>query len=1108
MLPRLFRPSFLAGLTLLGLLTIMALPAVSEEPAAHQKEITDLEKQIQELNKKLSALKANGNGSVASAAVNPATADNNIPADWIKALTWRPIGPASMGGRITAVSVFPGDLSTYWIATASGGLLKTENNGNTFAHQFDREATVSIGDVCVAPSDKNIVWVGTGEANPRNSVSYGDGVYKSTDGGKTWTNMGLKKTFQIGKILVHPKDPNIVYVGALGRLYGPNEDRGLYKTTDGGKTWNKILYTDDRTGVIDMRMSPADPETLLVAMYERKRDEFDSWVGTAISDGYDGYDPVKKFGPSAGLYRTTDGGRSFKRITKGLPTCNLGRIGIDWYLKDPKHVYAIIESEKIGMGPPPAAPKEETYFGVTGGDADAGARLLSVLPGGPAEKAGLKAQDIVISINDKMVLTYPQLDDQIKKMKPGEVVKLKVVREKKLVEVSATLAKKMVEPPRPQRGGGGGGNIGAFGAAAESATRPFTFMYSGQQPNVQDKQGAEGVETGGVYKSVDGGETWTRINSLNPRPMYFSQVRVDPSDEKYLYVLGISMYTSDDNGKTFKVNGNGGLHPDQHCLWIDPKDGRHMVVGCDGGYYSTYDRMANWEHLNHMAIGQFYHVAVDSKRPYRAFGGLQDNGSWGIPSHSLSAQGPSNDDSLMIGGGDGFVCRVDANDSDIVYFESQDGNINRRNLRTGEFGFIRPRDPGLQTRYDWKNPQIVPLWNLPFLPPIPKAIPPKATYNFNWNTPFILSAHNPRIFYSAGNFVFRSLKQGDEIKVISPKITRTDRGTGTALSESPRNPDVIYAGTDDGGLWLTRDGGANWTDIAKNVPLPGPRWVATIEASRYAEGRAYVVFDAHRSNDDEPYAFVTEDFGQTWKSLRANLPTCSTRCLREDIANPNLLFLGTEFGAWTSLNRGQSWVKLNNNLPTVAVHDFAIHPTAGEMVAATHGRSLWVLDITPLRGMTPDALKAKAHLYAPNTVVRWRSEPQRNSMYGSGAKRFVGQNAPSGAQIFYSLTKKPEKIDLKVMDYSGKAIRTLNTFSTPGLHKIAWDLTGTQAQPPPDQAGGGRGRGFRFGSLYVQPGVYRLVLTVDGEEQSQLCRVEADPVTGSAIIAPEIEEDD
>lgn len=879
---------------------------------------------------------------------NSSLSATELPTEWLKPLTWRCIGPANMGGRITALAVFEADPTTYWVATASGGLLKTTNNGVTFEHQFDREATVSIGDVCVAQSDKNIVWVGSGEGNPRNSVSYGDGVYKSTDGGKSWQNMGLKKSFQIGRILIHPKNPDIVYVGALGRLYGPNEERGLFKTSDGGKTWERILYVDDQTGVIDLRMNPADPETLLAATYERQR------------DGYDVNDPAKKFGAGSGLYRTSDGGKSWQKISKGLPTCKLGRLGIDWSRKDPNLVFLLVESEKIGGSPHPLA-----------------------------------------------------------------------------------------------ENGSNGGKL------------PYLDRLGGQAANVQDKQGPEGYECGGVFKSTDGGLSWARLNSLNPRPMYFSQIRIDPNDDNYVYVLGISLYRSRDGGRTFDDEGGHGAHGDHHALWIDPRDGRHMILGNDGGFYVTYDRTANWDRLNHMALGQFYHVAVDTCRNYRVYGGLQDNGTWGGPSRTHSAIGPINEDWIRIGGGDGFRCAIDPSDPDLVYSTAQRGALRRLHLRTGESAAIRP--------------------------------PNTRRYRFNWNTPFRLSHHNPRIFYCAGNVVFRSLDRGNDLRVISPDITATNRGSASALAESPRNPDVLYVGSDDGYLWVTRNGGREWTNITQNVwnkeraggvsdgqdpsatHASGSyrRWVASIEPSRFAEGRAYVVFDGHRSDDDEPYVYVTEDFGKTWKSLRGNLPWGSTRVLREDIDNADLLYLGTEFGAWYTLDRGQTWNRLNTNLPTVAVHEFAIHPTAGEIVAATHGRSLWILDVTALRQLTPQALQAEARLYRPATAVRWRMEPSR----GQTNRRFIGENPPFGATIWYSLGKKAEKASLKVLDIEGQVVRELKAETQPGLHKIVWDLTRAPERPR-------RGQQSPQSGPPATPGSYLLVLTVDGNEYKQALRVE------------------
>ncbi len=1225
-----------------------------------------------------------------------------LPEAWADTLKWRSIGPAGLGGRVTAIAVAAADSSMWWVATASGGLVKTTNNGVTFEHQFDREAVVSIGDVEVAASNKDIVWVGTGESNPRNSVSYGGGVYKSIDGGKTWTNMGLEKTYQIGGIAIHPSNPDIVYVGAMGRCYGPNEERGLFKTTDGGKAWQKVLYFDDQTGVIDVAMNPADPETLIVSMWTRQRDGFDSHVGPVpVAEGHDSYDPALKWGPNAGLYRTMDGGRTFQKLKAGLPSGQYGRCDVDWYGKDPNVAYAIVDCDRIGMGvaggnaflglagedvdgkarvtrvtaKSPAEKAglkdgdvllslgdrplegyakltdlvstskpndavalkvkrgEETidiavkleerplsalgaapaaaYLGLSGEEVPDGIKVSDIPEGSPAERAGAKAEDVLLSLADEPIGTMEQLNELVRIHKPGDKVTLAVRRGTENVQLTATLAERPAAGGRRGGGGGGGGRgfggapfmntyFGAFareqddgtlsivrvgddsaaqkggleegdilkecdgtaitttealteilGAKKEGETatfkiernkeakevavklvssssarqRPFGYMYAGQMPNVQGQQGLDSHEYGGIYRSADRGESWTRINSLNPRPMYFSQIRVDPSDERYLYVLGVSLHRSTNGGKTFTADGGSRVHADFHALWIDPRDGRHLITGTDGGFYATWDRTKRWEHLNTLALGQFYHVTMDSRRPYRVYGGLQDNGSWGGPSRTLSGSGILNEDWISVRGGDGFVCRVDPFDPDIVYSESQNGAMSRRNLATGASARIAPR----ATR--------------------------GVRYRFNWNTPFILSAHNPGIFYCGGNFVFRSLKRGDDLKVISPEITRTGRGTATAVAESPLNADVLWCGTDDGNLWVTKDGGANWTNVADKVGLPGPRWVATLEPSRFVEGRCYAAFDAHRSDDDKPHVYVTEDFGGTWRSLSGNLPVGSTRCMREDHKNANLLFCGTEFAAFASLDRGKTWAKINGtNLPTVAVHELALQPNGSDLVAATHGRSVWITDIAPLRQMTGEAVEATAFLYEPVPVVRWHSEPSRGT--GGGAQRFVGENPGRRAAISYSLTKKAEKASIRILDYAGKVVRELEAKTEPGLHQITWDLAarapqapaagsagaaetaptptpvaagadpaaparepgrpggagprgqggqgqgvqGGQGGPQGGQGGGGGGRGGG-GARGVPLGTYRVVLDVDGKQWEQALRIEADPTVPPEVAA-------
>jgi photosystem II stability/assembly factor-like uncharacterized protein len=609
--------------------------------------------------------------------------------------------------------------------------------------------------------------------------------------------------------------------------------------------------------------------------------------------------------------------------------------------------------------------------------------------------------------------------------------------------------------------------------------------------------------------------------------MYFSVIRVDPSDDKYVYVCGVSMYRSSDGGKTFQSNVRG-IHADHHALWIDPKDGRHQIVGTDGGFYATYDRMNNWDHFNSLALGQFYHVAVCNKKPYWCYGGLQDNGCWGVPSMSLRGTGPLNEDVISLNGGDGYVCRVDPNDPDQIYAESQNGGMVRYNLRTNERASIRPGgqrgggggrpapkegdDPAPKKEVAKKDD------------PAPKkgeegeAPPRGGRYRFNWNTPYILSNHNSHILYAGGNYVFKSVKKGDDFKIISPEITRTRHGSATALAESPRNPDVLYVGTDDGNLWVTRNGGIEWKNITDKVGLKKPTWVATIETSRFSEGRAYACFDAHRMDDDNPYLYMTDDFGETWKPITSNLPVGSSRCLREDVTNPNLLYCGTEFALHVSLDRGKSWTKINSDrrtgrLPTVAVHEVAVHPTAGEIVAATHGRSLWILDITPIRQMASESVKDKPTLYKPNTFVRWQEMPSR----GRSGRRFVGENPSRQAQIYFSLPKKATKVTLQVQDIEGKTVTEINGPTAAGLNTIAWGTTmrppGAAGQPGPGRGGpgaggGGGGRFAGAGGRQVPPGTYRLVLNVDGETFTQSMTIEGDPVPPRSLTGEDEEEDD
>jgi photosystem II stability/assembly factor-like uncharacterized protein len=1251
--------------------------------------------------------------AAASAAPAPAQQGATLPDSWVQHLDWRNIGPANMGGRITSVAVHPTDPATYWIGSAGGGILHTSNRGVTYYYQFTSESTSSIGALCVAPSNPEVIWAGTGESNPRNSVSWGHGVFKSTDSGKTWKNMGLEESFQIGVVRVHPTDENIVYVGTLGRLWGESEQRGLYKTTDGGENWERVLFIDDKTGIIDMRLDPRDPATMVVATYERKR------------DGFDTNDPAKKWGEGSGLWKSTDGGKTWKELRDGLPSGKLGRIGLDYSLSEPGVVYAVVEAERITQEPENAA-----WMGLTGENAEVGARVTRIEDDSPASEAKLQVGDIVLQMDGKTVHSWSDMQAAIRRHVAGETVGLIASRDRKTVEVDVTFRTKPSEEEdggnqRGPRGGvdeaadAEGGDEEASDEDAPPPPGPFHLGLGGQVANVQDQQGPDGHEYGGIYRSDNGGDSWTRVNSLNPRPMYYSRIYVDPSDGNYIYVLGTQLHKSSDRGETFTPDGhNREVHVDHHNMWINPADGRNMVLGNDGGIYVTHDRMENWDHHNHVAIGQFYQIEADATRDYRVYGGLQDNGSWGGPNKVNNNRGPVNSDWFNIGGGDGFVVRVDKDNPNQIYGESQNGYTYRLNLETGEQGSIRARAPRGES------------------------------YRFNWNTPFILSEHNSEIYYSAGNHVFRSPNQGIGIEAISPEISLTDRGAATALHESPVREGVIYVGTDDGAMWMTPDGGKQWIDLfnppakeeeaaqgeataegeagerpagrrgqgrgqgrgqapaaeggdivpeatasepgaaqepaasplngawsgkieAEEIPagegaftmnlrfsedgkvsgsmttdmgdstlskgsydaekkslrvefnsdqisgiitgtiegnvltgeidagpgmitfdysatheapaapaargpqggrrgggageaaagrgqgggeaagggrgggqagggrggfqdrdisdlppevqerirqrqaefggqgggagfggpgagrggaaaaagegdgsqalielMPGRFHVSSIQASQHRAERVYASFDGHRSNDGLPHVMVSENMGLTWKSLRGNLPDSagSARVITEDYANQNLLFLGTEFGAWASIDRGASWTRINNgDLPTVPVHDFKLHRLTGELIAGTHGRSIWIVDVSTLRQLSVEAMAERAKLYTPEEAVL----PTRGREQGSsGTRRFVGENPAFGLPIRYSLGSRARAVELTITDIRGDVIWEAEAETGQGLHEARWDMRAAS------QGGGGR----RFGRS-VPAGQYLVTLKVDGASQTQIVEV-------------------
>lgn len=891
-------------------------------------------------------------------------------------LAFREIGPAAMGGRVDDVAVVESNPSIVFMGLASGGVWKTTNGGTTWTPVFDNEEVPSIGDITVAPSDPDIVWVGTGEPNNRQSSSWGNGVYKSTDGGRTWSHKGLRDTHHIGRIVIHPRNPDIVYVAALGRLWGPNKDRGLFKTTDGGATWTRVLAISDDTGIVDVAMDHASPDTLYAAAYQRRRTVF----------GFAGS------GPEGGIHKTTDGGATWKKLVKGLP----------WDPDPPR---------RPAGGPDGLPAGALAAMGITLAEAPAAPR--------PAPPADTRQEIGRIGLN--------------------------VYR----------------------------GDTSVVYALVEHAN-------------------------GGIFRSDDKGESWTRMSDTNPRPMYYSKVHIDPTNDQRVWVLGASMYYSEDGGRTFVTNHVQRIHGDFHAMWINPANSQHIVLGSDGGIHWSWDRGRTWDFVNTMAIGQFYEIGLDMRQPYFICGGLQDNNTWCGPSTSMNPRGIANSDWFTIGGGDGFYAQIDPNDPDTVYAESQDGNVLRRDLRTGESRSIRPQ-----------------------------PAEGEAPYRFQWNSPIVISAHDSKTIYYAGNFVFRSRDRGDGWTRISPDVTSgadrdalpimgrvPDRQTRsrhdgvqqwpatTTLSESPRSPDILWVGTDDGNLHVTRDGGATWKNVFDRVlGVPKGTYVSRVIASRHADGTAYAAFDGHRSNDFGIYVYATTDFGETWRRITTGLPDNQgiVNVVREHPKNPDLLFAGTEFGAFVTFTRGERWLPLKLNLPTVPVDDIQIHPRDNDLVFGTHGRSIWILDdITPLAELTRAVLGSDLHVFSTRPAIQWRPWGNTGS---TGHKAFFGANAPSGALIHYLLREplaNDERVRLTVTDATGKQVRSLTGPGAAGLSRVVWD---TRADPPvapaPPGSGGPGAGGFAALAASVgprvEPGEYTVKVAAGGKESTTTVTVLEDP---------------
>ena len=790
---------------------------------------------------------------------------------FLAAFRWRSIGPANMSGRVTDIEANPQNPKVIYVGFATGGLWKSTNAGTTWAPVFDNTGVHAVSEIAIAPSDTSVIYAGTGEPNSRNSISPGAGMFKSTDAGRTWTHIGLRETSVIGRVLVHPTDPNTVWVSALGRAWGPNRERGVFKSTDGGQTWRHTLAINDRTGVVDMSIDPQNPMVLYASAWERVR----------------GAHYLQSGGPGSALYKSTNGGDSWTRVTgNGLPTTTWGRSAVAVAPSNPSVVYVLVEADS---NPNPA-----------------------------------------------------------------------------------------------------------------SLRRGF----------VPDSTARQRLQSG-LFRSTDAGQTFTRMNDQNNRPFYYSQLRVDPRNADRVYWLSTQVRYSNDGGRTYRQVGQG-IHVDYHALWINPNDPDHYIIGQDGGVAITYDRGRTYDAVLQVAVGQFYAVGVDMQKPFWVCGGLQDNGTWCGPTES-NAGGIRNEHWINVNGGDGFYAAIDPTDADVVYAESQGGNVNRLNLRTWERRGIRPtanpapaggggggfggvgaiaalRDSIVLARGDVNQPATPEQQRVidSLEARIARDTMVLTRNRFNWSSPFFLSPHNPSTIYMGGHRVWKSTNRGDRWMAISEDVSTRDtakirlsmartggvtldatgaetHGTVTTLAESPVRPGIVFAGTDDGNVWMTKNDGSSWENLTTRFPgLPRGHYVSRVEPSGFDSNTVYVTFDGHRSNDFRPWAFISTDFGRTFRSIAAGIPDNDyVHVITENPRRRGLLFLGTELTAYVSADNGASWQKLNGGLPPVPVHDLVVHPRDRQLVAATHGRSFYVMDIGVLEQATDSALGDQGAFLSP-----------------------------------------------------------------------------------------------------------------------------------------------
>ncbi len=904
----------------------------------------------------LSALQVAGGSFAATKNADAEEVSPRLSADTLKGLELRSLGPAINSGRISDFAVTPGQRHRYFVATASGGVWRTDNAGTTWKSLFDEQGSYSIGCVTMDPNNHNVLWVGTGENNSQRSVSFGDGVYRSLDAGVTWTNLGLRESEHIGTITIDPRDSNVVYVAAQGPLWRSGGDRGLYKTTDGGTTWERVLHISEDTGINEVHLDPRDPDVLYATAYQRRRH-----VWTLINGG-----------PESGIYKSTDAGATWRELEKGLPEVDMGRIGLAVSPADPDVIYAIVEAQR---------------------------------------------------------------------------------------------------------------------------------------------------DKGGVFRSRDRGESWDkRSDYMSGSPQYYNELVADPRDVDTVYSMDTWLHVSTDGGTTFTKVGEEHKHVDNHAMWIDPEDTDYLLVGCDGGVYESFDRGATWAFKENLPITQFYRVAVDTSSPfYFIYGGTQDNNTLGGPSRTLDRSGISNEDWFITVGGDGYETAIDPTNPDILYSQSQYGNLSRYDRASGEAVDIQPQEE-----------------------------PGEPAHRWNWDSPLIISPHSPTRLYYACQRVFRSDDRGDTWSTISGDLSRqlnrdelpvmgqiwgmdavsknrstSDYGNVVSLSESPLVEGLLYAGTDDGLIQVTEDGGDNWLKIDRFPGVPERTYVSRIEASLHDADTVYAAFANYKMGDFKPYVCVSRDRGRSWSSISGDLPQREVvHSLMQDHVTPELLFAGTEFGLYFTVNEGKNWVRLKGGLPTIQVRDIDVQRRENDLAIGSFGRGFYVLDdYTPLRQMSEDALEQEAILFPVRNALLYIEKRSRHGSRGHGF--FTADNPPFGAIVTYylkdglktrqeqraeaekkareqgsdpplpsmaELRQEDEEVEpqvvLTVRDSGGDIVRRITGPRTKGIHRVNWDLrypavTPTSLTEKPDPAPWEEPERGRL----VAPGTYSITLgkVVDGE---------------------------